>query len=207
MGKQPTTKPLSKKAFRRKVPSSKKNCKRQAARKTGRVIKLRKTLHYPTYSVIPYKTVLQDPTLQSKWNAICSYKLVEGDGSEEMMVMNKSGSKSSTESKVTFEENGKRGLKPVSIPMGGWLGAVVYRMDGEFNYDVDYICAAKGHGKQLWQHFVSTIMKPGKTVRVELMADGVDAFKFWKKLGFLSETKNLDANSTTFVEMSLDLVG
>ena len=39
------------------------------------------------------------------------------------------------------------------------------------------------------------------------MADGVDAFKFWKKLGFLSETKNLDANSTTFVEMSLDLVG
>ena len=50
-------------------------------------------------------------------------------------------------------------------------------------------------------------MKPGKTVRVELMADGVDAFKFWKKLGFLSETKNLDANSTTFVEMSLDLVG
>jgi ribosomal protein S18 acetylase RimI-like enzyme len=68
-------------------------------------------------------------------------------------------------------------------------------------------CAAKGHGKQLWQHFVSTIMKPGKTVRVELMADGVDAFKFWKKLGFLSETKNLDANSTTFVEMSLDLVG
>ena len=41
------------------------------------------------------------------------------------------------------------------------------------------------------------------------MVDGVDAFKFWKKLGFLSETKDLDANSTTivYVEMSLNLVG
>ena len=196
MGKHHTTKLL-------------KNCKPESARKTGRIIKLSNTLYYPTYSVISYKTVLQDPTLQSKWNAICSYKLAEGDGREKVIVMNKSGLKSSAELKVTFEENGKRGLKPVNIRRGGWLGAIVYKTDDELNYDVDYICAAKGYGKQLWQHFVSTIMKPGKTVRVELMADGVDAFKFWKKLGFLSETKDLDANSTTtvYVEMSLNLVG